>query len=83
MLNFFPFLFSFASKVGEQEEKLAEGITLYALSTTATSKRTILSDLITVRFDSHCYYYYFVSCRMLQLKIKLLIYYKHIMGSHY
>ncbi|KAH7542868.1 hypothetical protein FEM48_Zijuj02G0120900 [Ziziphus jujuba var. spinosa] len=34
--------------VGEQEEKLAEGIKLYALSTTATSKRTILSDLVTV-----------------------------------
>ncbi|KAF3454763.1 hypothetical protein FNV43_RR05211 [Rhamnella rubrinervis] len=34
--------------VGEQDEKLAEGIKLYALSTTATSKRTILSDLITV-----------------------------------
>lgn len=34
--------------VGEQEEKLAEGIKLYAISTTATSKRTILGDLITV-----------------------------------
>ncbi|KAH6837691.1 putative mitochondrial RNA helicase 2 [Perilla frutescens var. hirtella] len=34
--------------VGDQEEKLAEGIKLYALSTTATSKRTILSDLVTV-----------------------------------
>ncbi|XP_062081689.1 DEAD-box ATP-dependent RNA helicase 3, chloroplastic-like [Humulus lupulus] len=34
--------------VGEQDEKLAEGIKLYALSTTATSKRTILGDLITV-----------------------------------
>ncbi|XP_044480821.1 DEAD-box ATP-dependent RNA helicase 3, chloroplastic-like isoform X6 [Mangifera indica] len=34
--------------VGDQEEKLAEGIKLYAISTTATSKRTILSDLITV-----------------------------------
>ncbi|KAL8496838.1 hypothetical protein ACS0TY_020498 [Phlomoides rotata] len=31
-----------------QEEKLAEGIKLYALSTTATSKRSILSDLVTV-----------------------------------
>ncbi|KAJ6762461.1 ATP-DEPENDENT RNA HELICASE RHLE-RELATED [Salix purpurea] len=34
--------------VGDQEEKLAEGIKLYAISTTATSKRTILSDLVTV-----------------------------------
>ncbi|KAK7356225.1 hypothetical protein VNO80_15493 [Phaseolus coccineus] len=34
--------------VGEQEEKLAEGIKLYALSATATSKRIVLSDLITV-----------------------------------
>ncbi|XP_024034658.1 DEAD-box ATP-dependent RNA helicase 3, chloroplastic isoform X5 [Citrus clementina] len=34
--------------VGNQDEKLAEGIKLYAISTTATSKRTILSDLITV-----------------------------------
>lgn len=34
--------------VGEQEEKLAEGIKLYAISATATSKRTILSDLVTV-----------------------------------
>nr|ALC74590.1 DEAD-box ATP-dependent RNA helicase 3-like protein [Morus alba] len=34
--------------VGEQDEKLAEGIKLYAISTTATSKRTILSDLVTV-----------------------------------
>lgn len=34
--------------VGDQEEKLAEGIKLYAISTTSTSKRTILSDLITV-----------------------------------
>ncbi|KAL2947600.1 hypothetical protein AAZX31_20G079900 [Glycine max] len=34
--------------VGEQEEKLAEGIKLYALSATASSKRTVLSDLITV-----------------------------------
>ncbi|KAB5529082.1 hypothetical protein DKX38_019163 [Salix brachista] len=35
-------------EVGDQEEKLAEGIKLYAISTTATSKRTILSDLVTV-----------------------------------
>ncbi|KAJ4766526.1 hypothetical protein LUZ62_076901 [Rhynchospora pubera] len=34
--------------VGEQEEKLAEGIKLYALPSTATTKRTVLSDLITV-----------------------------------
>ncbi|KAL5767014.1 hypothetical protein ACOSQ2_013797 [Xanthoceras sorbifolium] len=34
--------------VGDQDEKLAEGIKLYALSATSTSKRTLLSDLITV-----------------------------------
>lgn len=34
--------------VGDQDEKLAEGIKLYAIPTTATSKGTILSDLITV-----------------------------------
>ncbi|KAL3515813.1 hypothetical protein ACH5RR_022715 [Cinchona calisaya] len=34
--------------VGDEEEKLAEGIKLYAIPTTGTSKRTILSDLITV-----------------------------------
>ncbi|KAG2278536.1 hypothetical protein Bca52824_061091 [Brassica carinata] len=34
--------------VGDQDEKLAEGIKLYAISATSTSKRTILSDLITV-----------------------------------
>lgn len=34
--------------VGDQDEKLAEGIKLYAIPTTANSKRTILSDLITV-----------------------------------
>lgn len=34
--------------VGDQDEKLAEGIKLYAIPLTATSKRTILSDLITV-----------------------------------
>nr|VDD28236.1 unnamed protein product [Brassica oleracea] len=33
--------------VGDQDEKLAEGIKLYAISATSTSKRTILSDLIT------------------------------------
>ncbi|GAV90554.1 zf-CCHC domain-containing protein/DEAD domain-containing protein/Helicase_C domain-containing protein/GUCT domain-containing protein [Cephalotus follicularis] len=34
--------------VGDRDEKLAEGIKLYAITATATSKRTILSDLITV-----------------------------------
>ncbi|KAL6638185.1 hypothetical protein ACP70R_025757 [Stipagrostis hirtigluma subsp. patula] len=34
--------------VGDQDEKLAEGIKLYAIPLTATSKRTILSDLVTV-----------------------------------
>ncbi|KAL9260317.1 DEAD-box ATP-dependent RNA helicase 3A, chloroplastic-like protein [Drosera capensis] len=34
--------------VGERDEKLAEGIKLYSLPTTATSKRTILGDVITV-----------------------------------
>ncbi|KAL2513782.1 DEAD-box ATP-dependent RNA helicase 3 [Forsythia ovata] len=34
--------------VGDQDEKLAEGIKLYAIPTTATSKRTILSDLVMV-----------------------------------
>ncbi|KAF2324096.1 hypothetical protein GH714_006600 [Hevea brasiliensis] len=34
--------------VGDQEEKLAEGIKLYAVSSTATSKRSILGDLVTV-----------------------------------
>lgn len=34
--------------VGEHEEKLAEGIKLYAIPATATSKRTILGDLVTV-----------------------------------
>ncbi|XP_073269398.1 DEAD-box ATP-dependent RNA helicase 3, chloroplastic [Primulina huaijiensis] len=34
--------------VGDQEEKLAEGIKLYAIATTATSKRSILGDLVTV-----------------------------------
>ncbi|KAE8679252.1 DEAD-box ATP-dependent RNA helicase 53 [Hibiscus syriacus] len=35
------------SEVGDQNEKLSEGIKLYAVSTTATSKQTVLSDLIT------------------------------------
>ncbi|WCJ26807.1 DEAD-box ATP-dependent RNA helicase 3 chloroplastic [Euphorbia peplus] len=34
--------------VGEREEKLAEGIKLYAISINASSKRSILSDLVTV-----------------------------------
>eukprot|EP01018_Ginkgo_biloba_P023843 Gb_35745 [translate_table: standard] len=34
--------------VGDRDEKLAEGIKLHALATTATSKRSILGDLITV-----------------------------------
>ncbi|MED6171815.1 DEAD-box ATP-dependent RNA helicase 3, chloroplastic [Stylosanthes scabra] len=34
--------------VGDEEEKLANGIKLYAMSATGTSKRTILSDLVTV-----------------------------------
>ncbi|KAG7022380.1 DEAD-box ATP-dependent RNA helicase 3, chloroplastic [Cucurbita argyrosperma subsp. argyrosperma] len=34
--------------VGDQDEKLAEGIKLYAILTTATSKQTILRDLVTV-----------------------------------
>ncbi|KAG8363992.1 hypothetical protein BUALT_Bualt19G0080000 [Buddleja alternifolia] len=34
--------------VGDQEEKLAEGIKLYAIQTNGSSKRTILSDLVTV-----------------------------------
>ncbi|KAL3843605.1 hypothetical protein ACJIZ3_001008 [Penstemon smallii] len=34
--------------VGDQEEKLAEGIKLYAIQTAATSKQTILGDLVTV-----------------------------------
>lgn len=37
--------------MGEEEEKLAEGIKLYAMSATATSKRTVLSDLVTVSFQ--------------------------------
>ncbi|KAK4387012.1 DEAD-box ATP-dependent RNA helicase 3B, chloroplastic, partial [Sesamum angolense] len=34
--------------IGAEEEKLAEGIKLYAIPPTATSKRTILCDLVTV-----------------------------------
>lgn len=51
MLFFLP-----SSKVGEQEEKLAEGIKLYAISATGTSKRTILSDLVTVSDSSQFYF---------------------------
>ncbi|KAG2330142.1 hypothetical protein Bca52824_001322 [Brassica carinata] len=35
--------------VGDQDEKLAEGIKLYAISATSKSKRTILSELMTTR----------------------------------
>ena len=49
-----PFSF-LLNKVGDEEEKLAEGIKLYAMSATATSKRTMLSDLITVSFLLFCY----------------------------
>ncbi|KAL0308087.1 UNVERIFIED_CONTAM: DEAD-box ATP-dependent RNA helicase 3, chloroplastic [Sesamum calycinum] len=38
-----------ADLVGAEEEKLAEGIKLYAIPPTATSKRTILGDLVTLR----------------------------------
>lgn len=41
----------FSQQVGEEEEKLAEGIKLFAISATSTSKRTMLSDLITVRLQ--------------------------------
>lgn len=41
----FTFLFN---KVGDREEKLAEGIKLYAVSATASSKRRILYGLINV-----------------------------------
>jgi ATP-dependent RNA helicase DDX21 len=34
--------------VGEQDEKLAEGIKLYAVSTAPQAKRSILNDLISV-----------------------------------
>lgn len=54
--NEYQILFLFPSsslQVGDQEEKLAEGIKLYAISATASSKRTILSDLVTVRVGSH------------------------------
>ncbi|KAL4556376.1 hypothetical protein LXL04_039027 [Taraxacum kok-saghyz] len=34
--------------VGDQDEKLAEGIKLYAIPTTSTSKRSMLCDLVTV-----------------------------------
>ncbi|KAK3436648.1 hypothetical protein EUGRSUZ_L00282 [Eucalyptus grandis] len=38
--------------VGEQDEKLTEGIKIYAISATPTSKRTILSDLIMTKRDA-------------------------------
>ncbi|KAL7584428.1 hypothetical protein Lser_V15G44808 [Lactuca serriola] len=34
--------------VGDQDEKLAEGIKLYAIQSTSTSKRSMLGDLVTV-----------------------------------
>ncbi|KAI3694994.1 hypothetical protein L1987_77981 [Smallanthus sonchifolius] len=34
--------------VGDQDEKLAEGIKLYAIPTTSTTKRSMLGDLVTV-----------------------------------
>ncbi|KVH93544.1 DNA/RNA helicase, DEAD/DEAH box type, N-terminal [Cynara cardunculus var. scolymus] len=40
------------SWVGDQDEKLAEGIKLYAIPTTSTSKRTILGDLVTTKRDA-------------------------------
>lgn len=40
-------------QVGDQDEKLAEGIKLYAIPATGTSKRTILGDLVTVCIESH------------------------------
>jgi len=33
--------------VGDEEEKIAKGIKLYVIATIATSKRTILFDLVT------------------------------------
>jgi len=48
MLNAIFSFVLFDWQVGDQDEKLAEGIKLYAIATTSTSKRTILSDLITV-----------------------------------
>jgi hypothetical protein len=36
------------NKVGDSEEKLAEGIKLYAVPATSTSKRRILYGLISV-----------------------------------
>ncbi|KAK4389864.1 DEAD-box ATP-dependent RNA helicase 3, chloroplastic [Sesamum angolense] len=56
--KFYNFLSStpFAStlEVGAEEEKLAEGIKLYAIPPTATSKWTILGDLVTLRII--CYF---------------------------
>ncbi|MED6121099.1 hypothetical protein PIB30_027035 [Stylosanthes scabra] len=44
--------------VGDEEEKLANGIKLYAMSATNTSKRTILSDLVTVSLLKYLDYYH-------------------------
>jgi hypothetical protein len=35
-------------QVGETDEKLAEGIKLYAVSTVPAAKRSVLNDLIAV-----------------------------------
>lgn len=43
-------------QVGDRDEKLAEGIKLHAISTTSTSKRTILSDVIMVRVKKNPVY---------------------------
>ncbi|CDY19766.1 BnaA09g04190D [Brassica napus] len=50
--------------VGDQDEKLAEGIKLYAISATSTSKRTILSDLITFAISLNMVDYCLVSFRL-------------------
>lgn len=50
--NLLSSLLSFPSfqQVGDDEEKLAEGIKLFAIPANGTSKKTILSDLITVEY---------------------------------
>jgi hypothetical protein len=72
MMHFYPniidynhdaFPFSF-KKVGDEEEKLAEGIKLYAISATATSKRTILSDLITVSCQLIFFFHWLMFCNL-------------------
>lgn len=40
-------------QVGETDEKLAEGIKLYAVSTVPAAKRSVLNDLIAVCVHSH------------------------------